>query len=65
MRKAHSTRPVPAWAAYRQARSRKIVETAGSPMDQLMPRRIPAVTAPGFELKVMLFVLAYSVSFVV
>lgn len=65
MRKANSTRPVPAWAAYLQARGRKIVETAGSQIDQLMPRNIHAVTAQGFELKVMLFVLAYSVSFVV
>jgi DDE family transposase len=65
MRKANSTRPVPAWAAYLQARSRKIVETAGSQIDRLMPRNIHAVTAQGFELKVMLFVLAYSVSFVV
>lgn len=65
MRKANSTRPVPAWAAYLQARSRKIVPTAGSQLDRLMPRNIHAVTARGFELKVMLFVLAYSVSFVV
>src|SRR5512147_1923970 len=65
MRKAHSTRPVPAWAAYLQARGRKIIETAGSQISRLMPRHIHAITAQGFELKVMLFVLAYSVSFVV
>lgn len=65
MRKAHSTRPVPAWAAYLQARRRKIIETAGSQIDQLMPHHIHAVTAQGFELKVMWFVLAYSVSFVI
>lgn len=65
MRKANSTRPVPAWVAYLQTRSRKIIETAGSQIDRLMPRSIHAVTAQGFELKVMLFVLAYSISFVV
>src|SRR5512143_3903871 len=65
MRQANSTRPVPAWTAYRQARSRKIIETAGSQIDRLMPRNIRAVTAQGFELKVMLFVLAYSLSFLV
>lgn len=65
MRNANSTRPGPAWTAYLQARSRKIIETAGSQIDRLMPRNIHAVTAQGFELKVMLFVLAYSVSFIV
>jgi hypothetical protein len=45
MRKANSTQPVPAWAAYLQARGRKIVETAGSQIDRLMPRNIHAVTA--------------------
>lgn len=65
MRKVNSTRPVPPWTAYLQGRRRKIVETAGSQVDRLMPRNIHAVTAQGFELKVMLFVLAYSVSFVV
>ncbi len=65
MRKVNSTRPVPPCTAYLQARRRKIVETSGSQIDRLMPRNIHAVTAQGFELKVMLFVQAYSVSFLV
>ncbi len=63
MRKKNSTRcPVPAYIAYLQARGRKIVETAGSLVARLLPKSIHAVTSRGFELKVMLFVLAYSIS---
>jgi len=63
-RKSNSTRPVPPWTAYLQARGRKIIETAGSQINQLLPKSIHAVTAAGFELKVMLFVLAYAIEFV-
>jgi hypothetical protein len=62
MRKRNSTRPVPAYIAYLQARGRKMVETAGSLVARLLPKSIHAVTSRGFELKVMLFVLAYSIS---
>lgn len=62
MRKKNSTRPVPAYIAYLQARGRKMVETAGSLVARLLPKSIHAVTPRGFELKVMLFVLAYSIS---
>ena len=64
-RKKNSKRPVPPWVAYLQARGRKMVETAGSLIERLLPKHIHAVTAQGFELKVMLFVLACSVSFIV
>jgi hypothetical protein len=59
-RKANSTRPLPPCTAYLQARGRKIIETVGSRINRLMPKHIHAVTAQGFELKVMLFVLAYA-----
>jgi len=65
LRKKNSTRPVPPFIAYLQARGRKIVETAGSLIARLWPKSIHAVTSKGFELKVLLFVLAYSVSCVV
>lgn len=65
MRKCNSTRPYPAWIAYLQARGRKIVETAGSQINLLMPKSIHVVTPQGFELKVMLFVLAYGISRVI
>jgi hypothetical protein len=37
-----------------------MVETAGSLIEQLLPKSIHAVTSQGFELKVALFVIAYS-----
>lgn len=65
IRKKNSKRPVPPYVAYLQARGRKIVETTGSLIERLLPKSIHAVTAPGFELKVMLFVLAVSVSYAI
>ena len=62
IRKQNSKRPVPPYVAYLQAKGRKIVETTGSLIERLLPKSIPAVTSRGFELKVMLFVLAYGVS---
>jgi DDE family transposase len=62
LRKKNSKRPVPAYLTYLQARGRKMVETAGSLIARLLPKSIHAVTSQGFELKVMLFVLAYSIS---
>jgi IS5 family transposase len=60
MRKSNSKRPLPAWWRYLQARWRKAVETAGSLLERLLPKSIHAVTQQGFELKVVLFVLAVS-----
>lgn len=60
MRKINSKRPVPPWTHYLQAHYRKAVETAGSLLERLMPKSIHAVTAQGFELKVVLFVVALS-----
>lgn len=65
MRRCNSTRPYPPWVAYLQARGRKIIETAGSQIDRLMPRTIHAVASQGFEIKIMLFVLAYAITFIV
>ncbi len=62
LRQKNSKRPVPPYVAYLQARGRKIVETTGSLIERLLPKSIHAVTSQGFELKVMLFVLACSVS---
>ena len=39
---------------------RKRIETAGSLIEQRFPKSIHAVTSQGFELKVALFVVAYS-----
>lgn len=61
MRKKNSTRPVPPWTAYLQFHGRKMVETAGSLISLLFPKSVHAVTPQGFELKIFLFVLAYSI----
>ena len=61
-RKANSTRPHPAWQTYILQVYRKAVETAFGEIEKQLPRSIHAVTGPGFELKVFLFVLAYSFS---
>ncbi len=62
LRKRNSKRPLPPWMRYLQAHFRKAVETAGSLLERLLPKSIHAVTAEGFELKLVLFVLALSIS---
>ena len=62
MRKHNSKRPFPPWMRYLQAHFRKAVETSGSLLEQLLPKSIHSVTAEGFELKLVLFVLALSIS---
>jgi hypothetical protein len=39
-----------------------MIETVGSLIEQIWPKSIHAVTSQGFELKVALFVVAYSLS---
>lgn len=63
MRKKNSTRPLPPWVQYLQHAYRKMIETTGSLLSQLLPKRIHAVTSTGFELKVVLFLLAVSIKF--
>ena len=62
LRKSNSTRQVPPWVHYLMSSYRKMVETTGSLIEQLLPKHIHAVTARGFELKVGLFVLACSIN---
>jgi hypothetical protein len=59
-RKANSKRPDPAWKRFLQHRYRKIVETSASLVEQLLPKHIHATNSAGFELKVILFLLALS-----
>jgi hypothetical protein len=61
MRKKNSKRPFAPWIVYLQATYRKIVETAGSLVERLLPKHIHSATPQGFELKVGLFVLASSI----
>ena len=58
----NSTRPFLPYIRYLQHHYRKRVETAGSLIERLLPKSIHAVTAAGFELKVVLFVLAFSIN---
>lgn len=61
-RKKNSKRKMPPWLRYFLKHYRNQVETAGSMIERLLPKSIHAVTAKGFELKVILFVLASSIN---
>ena len=61
-RKKNSKRVVPAWVSYLQFHYRKMVETTGSLLSNLLPKKIHATSAAGFELKVTLFILACSIN---
>jgi len=62
IRKKNSKRRGGGFLAKIRAQKRKMIETAFSCIEKLMPRSIHAVTKTGFELKAILFVLAYAVS---
>ena len=62
IRKKNSKRAVEQYVAFVQHYVRKAIETAGSLIERMLPKTIHAVTARGFELKVVLFVLAYSIT---
>jgi hypothetical protein len=62
MRKKNSKRALPPSISFVQSYHRKRVETAGSLIEQLLPKSIHAVTSQGFELKVALFVIASSLN---
>jgi hypothetical protein len=65
LRKKNSKRPVPPWVHYLRSSYRKLIETTGSLIEQLLPKHVHAVTSRGFELKVALFVLACSINYLV
>ena len=62
VRKKNSKRKGGGFLAKIRKRKRKMIETAFSCIEKLMPRSIHAVTKAGFELKATLFVLAYAFS---
>lgn len=62
MRKKNSQRQLPADVSFVQHYHRKMIETTGSLIEQMLPTSIHAVTSQGFELKVALFVIAYSLN---
>jgi len=65
LRKKNSKRRSPPWIHYLRSSYRKLIETTGSLIEQLLPKHIHAVTSRGFELKVALFVLACSINYLV
>jgi hypothetical protein len=62
IRKKNSKRALSPSVNFVQRYHRKRVETAGSLIEQLLPKSIHAVTSQGFELKVALFVIASSLN---
>jgi Transposase DDE domain len=62
IRKKNSKRLLPPYISFVQSYHRKRIETAGSLLEQLLPKSIHAVTSQGFELKVALFVIASSLN---
>lgn len=62
MRKRNAKRQFPPWVCYLQHHFRKRIETMGSLVERLLPKSIHAVSAVGFELKVVLFLLAVSIN---
>jgi hypothetical protein len=62
MRKKNSKRGLPPYVSFVQHYHRKRVETTGSLLEQMFPKSVHAVTSQGFELKVALFVIAYSLN---
>jgi hypothetical protein len=61
-RKKNSQRPHPPWWGYLLHLYRKSIETAGSRLERLLPKHIHATSQVGFELKVVLFVLATTIN---
>ena len=61
LRKKNSKRPFAPFVEYIQQRMRKRIETSFSQIAALLPKKIHAVTAEGFELKVVCFVLAFAI----
>lgn len=59
-RKTNSKRPHPILLEKRRSKVRKTIETTISSIVRFMPRWIQAVTAKGFELKIQLFILTFS-----
>jgi hypothetical protein len=62
IRQKNSKRTLPPYIASVPHYDRKMIETVGSLLERMLPNTIHAVTAAGVELKVFLFVLAYSIN---
>ena len=61
-RRKNSKQPLPSWVSYIARHERKRIETVFSQIASMLGRTIHAVTPRGFELKVFLTVLAYTLT---
>ena len=60
-RRKNSKRPMPAWEEFLGKPIRRYIETIFSRLRSLFPKKIHAVTPRGFELKIVCFLLAFSI----
>ena len=60
-RKKRSKRPMPAWEEFLSKPTRQYIETVFGKVNALFSRKIHAVTPRGFELKIVCFLLAFSI----
>jgi hypothetical protein len=60
-RKKNSKRPLSAWEEFLGKPIRQYIETVFSQLTNLFPKKIHAVTPRGFELKIVCFLLAFSI----
>lgn len=61
MRKKNSTRPLPAWLEFLGKPVRQRIETSFSQITNFFPKHIHAVTSQGFLIKLICFLLAFSI----
>jgi hypothetical protein len=59
--KKNSKRPMPAWEEFLGKLIRQYIETVFSRLTNLFAKKIHAVTPRGFELKIVWFLLAFSI----
>jgi hypothetical protein len=62
LRKSNSSRPIPPWETFNRLSERRCVESVGSRFNAFLPQSIHATSQLGFELKVVLFVLALALA---
>jgi hypothetical protein len=60
-RKKNSKRPMPAWEEFLGKPIREYIETVFSRLTSSFPKKIHAVTPGGFEVKIVCFLLAFSI----
>ncbi|CAN5684301.1 hypothetical protein BH24ACT21_BH24ACT21_12040 [soil metagenome] len=60
-RKKNSKRPIPAWEEFLGKPIRQYIETVFSKLSAMFSRKIHAVTPRGFELKIVCFLVAFSI----